>query len=141
VVVHFGAGLKLGHVVVDHFAARDSLRAEALHIAVDLVRRDLKRHVIHRRDGRREPGPLRGHSRRGFGRVREPEERQRVTVSDVKEEVLTDSARKIDRLDQRHAELVGVEVDGFFHVPRDQSEVMESLECEFLVLVQMFFGH
>ena len=77
---------------------------------------------------------------RRLGRVREPEERQRVAVAHVEEEVLAHAVRQVERLDQRHAEHVRVEVDGLRHVLADQRQVIDAADRELAVRLVAEFG-
>ena len=67
----------------------------------------------------------RRHARGGLRGVREPEEGQRVAVAAVEEEVLPAAGGQVDRLDQRHAEDVRVEVDRPRHVPAHEGQVVD----------------
>src|SRR5690606_34789977 len=62
--------------------------------------------------------------------VREPEERQAVAAAAVEEEVLAQAARQFQRLDQRHSENAGVEVDGALHVGRHERQMVDAAELE-----------
>src|SRR3954454_10888642 len=66
--------------------------------------------------------------------MREPEEGQAVVAADVEEEVLPHVVRKLDGLDERHPQDVGVEVDGALHVAAYQREVVDAPQFEFAVL-------
>jgi hypothetical protein len=68
-----------------------------------------------------------------IGRLGEPEERHAVAVARVEKEVLARAARHIERLDQRHAKHVAVEVDGALHVRTDQRDVIDPAERELVV--------
>ena len=73
--------------------------------------------------GRRDAG-------RRLGCVGEPEEGQAVAAPAVEEEVLAHAGRQLDRLDQRHAQHVGVEVDRPAHVATHQRQVVDAVELE-----------
>src|SRR6185503_8131744 len=65
--------------------------------------------------------------------IGKPEERERVAIADIEEEMLTAAARQIERLDQRHAEHVRVEVHRARHVLAHQREMIDSADIEYLV--------
>ena len=65
---------------------------------------------------------------RRFG---EPEERDAVAVAGVEEEVLSHAVGQVQRLDQRHAKDIAVEVDRALHVGADQRHVVDAAELEF----------
>ena len=69
----------------------------------------------------------------GSGASGKPEERQRVAAAHVEEEVLARAARQVKRLDQPHAEHLGVELHGPLHVRADQRQVIDAAEIELLV--------
>ena len=68
------------------------------------------------------PGPVR---RRG-----EPEERHAVAIACVEKEVLAHATGQVERLDQRHAKDIGIEVDGLLHVRADQRHMVDAAELE-----------
>jgi hypothetical protein len=95
--------------------------------------------VVHRAVGRDDvasAGQMRrgGDSRRAFGCVGKPEERERIAVADVEEEVLAHVVGQLDRFDEGHAHDVTVERDRFVHVAADEREMMDARDPELLVL-------
>src|SRR5215469_15495764 len=98
----------------------------------------VERDVVHRAD---RAGPLpnagqrdrSGHTGNRIGVVREPEERQRVASAHVEKEMLAGAGRQVDRLDETHAEHLGVELDRDLHVGAHQRQVVDAPEVEFLV--------
>ncbi len=68
--------------------------------------------------------------RHTVGRIGEPEEGEAVAAAAVEEEVLSHPGRQLDRLDQRHAENVGVEVDRPLHVAAHQGEMVDAPQLE-----------
>ncbi len=64
------------------------------------------------------------------GAVGEPEERHAVAIACVEEEVLAHATGQVERLDQRHAKDIGIEVDGLLHVRADQRHVVDAAELE-----------
>jgi len=79
------------------------------------------------------PGTLTGAEIPGTGRVGEPEERERVAAAHVEEEVLARTGGQVDRLDQPHAEHLGVELHRPLHVGADERQVVDAAEVELLI--------
>jgi hypothetical protein len=137
-VVDLVAHAELAVVVVHDVGGVDALGPEPHQVLVDLVRRHVEGHVVHGPDGAGQlalpgQGPGSGHSGRRLGRDREPEECERVTVADVEEEVLAHVEGKLDRLDERHAQDVAVEVDRPFHVAAHEGKVVDPPQLELAV--------
>ena len=64
------------------------------------------------------------------GAFGEPEEGEAVAAAAVEEEVLSHAGGQLDRLDQRHAEHVRVEVDRPLHVPAYERQVVDAPQLE-----------
>ena len=130
---------ELAVVVVDDRADPHALGLELGPVLEELLLGHVEGDVVHRADRARPlaeagNGDRSRDARHGVGRVREPEERERVAAAHVEEEVLARTARQVDRLDQPHAEHAGVELDGALHVRADERQVVDAAEAEFLVL-------
>src|SRR6202171_5651701 len=110
---HLGVAL----VVVEHRPDAHALVLEPLPILVELLGGHMEGQVVHGADGAHDVTDARdrlwrrnaGHP---VGSVCEPEERDAVTAACVEEEVLSHAAGQVQRLNQRHAEDIAVEVDG-----------------------------
>src|SRR5690606_39587104 len=94
--------------------------------------------MVHRPVRRREAAARRQrggrrNARYRFGGIGEPEEGEAVAVADVEEEMLAAPAGKVDRLGERHAELVAVEFDRSRHILAHEREVIDPAEFELAI--------
>src|SRR5215469_3361682 len=136
--VQFPRHAELAVVVVEDRADPHALGLEFRPVLQEALFGHVESDVVHRADG---AGPLadaryasrRRDARDRVRRVPEPEERQRVPATHVEEEVLAHTARQVDRLDQPHAEYLGVELRRPLHVRADQREVIHTADIELAV--------
>src|SRR3546814_3224911 len=72
-------------------------------------------------------------ARHRLGRIGKPEKGKAVAIADVEEEMLAAPAGQVDRLGQRHAELVAVEFDRLRHILAHEREVVDPAKLEFAI--------
>ena len=133
--VHGVADAPFGVVVVGDFGAGDAGGDEAVAVLLDLLGRHVEGDMVHGADRARQLTLIGARRRRAdaghpVGRVGEPEEGETVATAAVEEEVLPHAGRQLDRLDQRHAEDVRVEVDGPLHVAAHEREMVDAPQLE-----------
>ena len=129
------ADAPFGVVVVGHLGAGDAGGDQSVAVLLDLLGRHVEGDMVHGADRARQValvGPRRRRADAGHtvGRVGEPEESEAVATAAVEEEVLSHVGRQLDRLDQRHAEDVRIEVDGAFHVAAHECEMVDAPQLE-----------
>ncbi len=121
--------------MIGDFGAGDAGGDQAVAVLLHLLGRHVEGDMVHGADRARQVTLIGARRRRAdaghaVGRVGEPEEGEAVASAAVEEEVLPHAGRQLNRLDQRHAQHVRVEVDGPLHVAAHEREMVDAPELE-----------
>jgi hypothetical protein len=74
-----------------------------------------------------------GNAGHGLWRILEPEEGDGVAIANIEEEVLTNAARQVQGLEQRHAEHIAIEGHRAGHVLADQGQMVDAAKFKLTI--------